>query len=205
MKLYHNPASPYVRKVLVVAHETGLADRIEIESLALTPVTPDSGLNAANPLGKIPALALDDGTTLFDSRVICEYLDTLHHGAAMFPSVGPARWRALLHQATADGILDAAVITRYETALRPEALRWPDWIENQKLKFRRALGQLEPHAEGFAETIDIGTVAVGCALGYLDFRYPDEAWRPRCPNLARWFEHFSTRASMQATLPAELR
>jgi glutathione S-transferase len=101
--------------------------------------------------------------------------------------------------------MDAAVITRYETALRPEELRWSDWIENQKLKFRRALDQLEPQAEGIGETIDIGTVAVGCALGYLDFRYPDEDWRQRCPNLARWFEHFSARASMRATLPAELR
>jgi glutathione S-transferase len=205
LKLYHNPASPYVRKVLVVAHETGLAARIEIDSLALTPVDPDTALNAANPLGKIPALVLDDGSTLFDSRVICEYLDTLHDGPRMFPEQGQARWTALRRQALADGMLDAAVITRYETALRPESLRWPDWIENQKLKFRRAADQLELEAGGFGDMVDIGTVAIGCALGYLDFRYPDEGWRDRCPALAAWFEGFSRRPSMRMTLPTQPR
>ena len=205
MKLYLNPASPYVRKVLVVAHETGLIDRLEIASLALSPVVPVTMLIADNPLGKIPALRLHDGTTLFDSRVICEYLDTLHGGPRLFPQEGTERWTALVHQAAADGILDAAVLTRYETVLRPEPLRWVDWIDNQKEKFRRALERLEQDAGAFGDRLDIGTVSVGCALGYLDFRYPEEAWRDRHVALADWFERFSQRDSMLASTPADLR
>jgi glutathione S-transferase len=205
MKLHHNSASPYVRKVLVVARECGLIEHLEIVSLALTPVNPNDALNAANPLGKIPALVLDDGRALFDSRVICEYLDSLHSGAKMFPVSGEQRWVALRRQALADGILDAAVITRYETALRPEALRWGAWSSNQKLKISRATAELERDVEGFADSVDIGLVAVGCALGYLDFRYADDNWRDGCPNLATWYEAFARRPSMQATMPADLR
>ncbi len=199
MKLHASPASPYVRKVRVVAVETGLADRLELVAGELSPVKPNATLNASNPLGKIPALVLDDGTALYDSRVICEYLDTLHAGSRMFPGSGAARWTALRRQALADGILDAAVSARYETALRPEALRWADWVEGQRGKFRRALDALETEAGNFDETLDIGTIAIGCALGYLDFRYPDDGWRGRCPELAKWFDGFAARPSMKST------
>ena len=108
--------------------------------------------------------------------MICEYLDSLHDGPKMFPA-GPARWTALRRQAESDGILDAALLVRYETFLRPEERRWPEWIEGQKLKFRRALDALEAEADAFGDTVDIGTITTGCALGYLDFRYADEGWR----------------------------
>ena len=134
MKLHYNLASPYVRKARVVAIETGLMDDIELAEVTTTPVGPDADLCADNPIGKIPTLVRDDGGALFDSRVICEYLDSLHDGARMFPDSGDARWIALRRQSLADGILDAAGGTRYETFLRPQDLRWPDWIDAQMEK-----------------------------------------------------------------------
>lgn len=201
MKLHYNVASPYVRKVMAVAIETGLEDRIEPVTRMMTPVKPDADLAADNPLGKIPCLVTDDAV-LYDSRVICEYLDGLHDGPRMFPD-GPARWTALRRQAEGDGILDAGLLARYESFLRPEERRWPEWIEAQKQKFRRALDALETEAEAF-ETVDIGTITIGCALGYLDFRYGDDDWREPRPQLAAWFEQFVRRPSMARTAPKEI-
>lgn len=201
MKLFHNIASPFVRKVRILAVETGLASRIELVQSVFTPVSPDTDLFASNPLGKIPTLMLDDGTALFDSRVICEYLDTLHEGPKMFPPEGEARWAALTRQALADGILDAAVGTRYELALREPSRQWPEWIENQRQKYRRSLDALEAEAASLDGALDIGVITAACALGYLDFRYPDEGWRDTRPGLARWYASFSERESMRTTAP----
>ena len=199
MKLHYNPASPYVRKVRVLALETGLMGDIELVSVTLTPTSPDANLCSDNPIGKIPTLVREDGGALYDSRVICEYLDGLHDSARMFPNNGEARWTAVRRQALADGILDAAVGTRYETFLRPEEHRWPDWVDNQMAKVRRSLDVLE--SESLVGIVDIGTISVACALGYLDFRYPDEAWRDSRPRLAAWFEEFAGRSSMVETAP----
>ncbi len=201
MKLFHNIASPFVRKVRVLAAETGLASRIELVQSVFTPVSPDTDLFASNPLGKIPTLMLDDGTALFDSRVICEYLDTLHEGPKMFPPEGEARWAALTRHALGDGILDAAVGTRYELALREPSRQWPEWIENQRQKYRRSLDALEAEAASLDGALDIGVITAACALGYLDFRYPDEGWRDTRPGLARWYASFSERESMRTTVP----
>ena len=202
MKLYHSPASPFVRKTLVAAHELGLAAGIEIVPVAMTPVKGVPALNEENPLGKIPALVLDDGTSLFDSPVICEYLDTLHDGPPLFPAEGPPRWTALRRQALADGLLDAAILCRYETFLRPEERQWADWIEGQQSKFRRALDALDGEAEDFGDTVDIGTISAACAADYLDFRSLDDGWRDGRPRLAAWLEVFAARPSMQATRPS---
>ena len=199
MKLHFNPASPYVRKVRVLALETGLMGDIELVKVTITPTSPDASLCSDNPIGKIPTLVRDDGGALYDSRVICEYLDDLHSGARMFPENGSARWTALRRQALADGILDAAVGTRYETFLRPQALRWPDWVDGQMGKVRRSLDVLE--TEALADKVDIGTISVACALGYLDFRYADEGWRDSRPKLAAWYETFAARPSMAETGP----
>jgi len=199
MKLLYNPASPYVRKVRVLAIETDLMDRIELAKVTITPVGPDEALCASNPIGKIPTLVLDDGGALYDSRVICEYLDGLHGKKRLFPDNGDARWTALRRQSLCDGILDAAVGTRYETFLRPEELRWPDWVEGQMQKVRRGLDALEH--ESLADDVDIGTVSAACALGYLDFRYPQEGWRDSRPSLAAWYERFAARPSMSETRP----
>ena len=201
MKLFHNIASPFVRKVRVLAAETGLASRMELVQSVFTPVSPDTDLFASNPLGKIPTLMIDDGTALFDSRVICEYLDSLHAGPKMFPPEGEARWAALTRQALGDGILDAAVGTRYELALREPSRQWPEWIENQRQKYRRSLDALEAGAVSLDGALDIGVITAACALGYLDFRYPDEGWRDTRPGLARWYASFSERDSMRTTAP----
>jgi glutathione S-transferase len=202
MKLYYNPASPFVRKVLVTAFECALEDKITRVPLALTPVSPDDALNADNPLGKIPALILDDGRTLYDSRVICEYLNTLGNGS-LFPD-DPTRWDCLRRQAIADGICDAAVLVRYETFARPQAKQWDQWIDNQKLKYRRALAALESQVASFSDIVDIGTLSIAIALEYIDFRNPDENWRATHPLLAQWHASFSQRSSLQQTLPADL-
>jgi glutathione S-transferase len=204
MKLHYNRASPFVRKVMAVAIETGLDDRLEPVARMMTPVKPDADLTEDNPLGKVPCLVTDDGATLYDSPVICEYLDSVHDGPKMFPVAGPARWKALRRQAEGDGIMDAGVLARYETFLRPKGRRWPEWVEGQKLKFRRALDSLEAEAEDFGDTVDIGTIAIGCALGYLDFRYADEEWRATRPRLTAWIERFSERPSMARTAPVEI-
>lgn len=204
MQLHYNLGSPYARKVRVVAIETGLDGRIEPVTRMMTPVKPDADLNRDNPLGKIPCLVTDEGVALYDSRVISEFLDSLHDGPKMFPAAGSARWTALRRQATGDGILDAGVGTRYETFVRPEARRWDEWIANQKLKISRALDALEQEAGDLGDTMDIGTISIGCALGYLDFRYADDAWQDARPQLAAWWARFAARPSMAQTAPTEV-
>ncbi len=201
MRLHTSPASPFGRKVAVVLHETGLWPRVERRDASLSPIAPDAAVCAANPLGKIPCLELDDGSALYDSRVICEYLDGLHPGPKLFPADGPSRFAALRLQALADGMLDTAVGLRYETFLRPEPLRWTDWIAAQKLKLTRALDRLEQECEGFAQRIDIGTLAIACALGYLDFRFADDRWRDGRPRLAAFEAKIAERPSLAATRP----
>lgn len=202
MKLHFGLASPYVRKVRAVAIELGLNDRIELLQRTITPVSPETELNADNPLGKIPCLITDEGNALYDSRVICEYLDNLAGGGKMIPSGGEARWTALRRQALADGILDAAVGKRYETFLRPNEVQWQSWIDAQTNKYKQALDQLEKEAGSFGDTVDIGTVATACAAGYMDFRYGDEGWRKGRPELAGWYEMFAKRPSISETVPA---
>ncbi len=205
MKLLHVPTSPFVRKVMVVARETGLADRIEIVFNAASPLARDPALTALNPLGKIPALVLDDGRVLYDSAVICEYLADLAGDRDIFPA-GPARWEALTLQALGDGLLDAAVGNRYETVMRPEALRWPDWSQAQMAKITGALDAIEQavHTGLIAPTLHhIGLITLGCALGYLDFRYADLQWREGRPATAEWFAAFDARPAMAATRPRE--
>jgi glutathione S-transferase len=202
MRLHFNVASPFARKVMTVAIETGQAGEIETVTRMMTPVAPVAELNADNPLGKLPCLVTDEGLALYDSRVICEWLDGRHDGPRLFPAAGPARWTALRRQALGDGIMDAGVSVRYETFLRPEARRWVQWVAGQKLKIARALDALEGEAAGFGAT-DIGTISIGCALGYLDFRYAADDWRAGRPGLSAWFEVFARRPSMAETAPQE--
>lgn len=201
MKLFHSFASPFVRKVLVSAHELGVAGAIEVVTVGTTPVSPDASLATSNPLAKLPTLVLDDGSTLFDSPVICEYLDTTHGARRLVPAAGPERWRVRRTEALADGVLDAAVLIRYETHLRPEPLRWADWIDQQSEKVRRSLDLLEGEVDTWGAELDLGQIAVACALGYLDFRQPVSGHRDGRPRLLAWYERFRQRASMQATEP----
>jgi glutathione S-transferase len=205
MQLHHSVASPYVRKVVAVAIETGLRERLALAERKTSPINPNAELSRDNPLAKLPCLVADDGLVLYDSRVICEYLDGLHDGPKMFPPAGAARWTALRRQAEGDGILDAAVLTRYETFLRPEERRWPEWIAGQKAKTGRALDALDGEAASFGTTVDIGTITIGCALGYLDFRYAADDWRAGRPRLAAWYDAFARRPSLAETKPQEIR
>lgn len=199
MKLFYSPASPYVRKVLVVAALCGLRDRIELLPYAGTPVSRDQGAASHNPLGKVPTLVTDDGQALYDSRVICEYLDA-QAGGKLF-GAGAARWPALVRQALGDGMLDAALLARYEGFLRPAELRWDAWTDGMMAKLAAGLDRLEATASELGDTPDIGSIAVGCALGYLDFRYADLDWRSAHPALAAWFARFSETPAMVATRP----
>ncbi len=201
MKLFHSATSPFVRQCVVCAHELGLLGHMELVPAAAHPVKRDVTLAASNPLGKVPTLIADDGMVLHDSRVICEYLNS-RGGGRLLPVQGTIRWRVLVDQSLADGLLDAAVLARYETAVRPENLRWNDWTAGQLAKVTGALDEFERLAAGFGERVDLGTIAVGCALGYLDFRYASLGWRERHPQLARWFAAFGARPSMAASTPS---
>ena len=205
MKLLSAPASPFGRKVKIVAIEKGLLDRIEIVATPTTPAAPNEQLARDNPLAKIPTLVLGDGRSLYDSFVICDYLDTLHAGEKVIPASGARRWEVLTVHALGNGIADAALLCRYESVLRPEALRWPDWMRGQMKKVMGGLDWLESNVtiigSAGANDVDLGQITVACALGYLDFRFADVNWRPVRPKLAGWFTAFSQRASMQRTMP----
>ena len=202
MKLWYSPASPFARKVRVCALELGLAGRIELAVVTVQPSKPNLELARENPLIKIPALNTGDGTVLYDSRVICEYLDALAGGHELFPAPGAARWDALRRQALGDGIMDAGILRRYEMAQRPEALHWADWLAGQQAKIDHGLDAAEREAGGWGEAFDIGHVALACALGWLDFRFPDSGWRAARPLLGSWFARVSARPSLAQTAPS---
>ncbi len=198
MKLHHSPASPYVRKVRICAIARGLDSRIEL--VPCNPNTSPAALLADNPLSKVPTLVTDDGVALFDSPVICEYLDSLGDAVPMFPAHGAARWRALKLQAMGDGILDACVPRRMEMQ-RPQDEGRAAVVARMRAAVERTLDVLEanpPH-----KALDIGSIAVACALGYLDFRFPQQPWRGTRPKLAAWFAAFSEHPAVAATTPRE--
>jgi glutathione S-transferase len=202
MKLFYSPTSPYVRKVMVLLHETGQLDDVDLMGAVTSPIESNEALKSKNPLAKVPALEHADGPTLFDSRVICAYLDARgNHG--LYPE-GPARFDTLTLEALADGILDAALAMTYEMRLRPEDKRWEDWIEAQWAKIERACASLNgmwmSHLSG---PLDMGQIAVACALGYVDFRHDARGWRKGNQALADWYAAFSERESMVKTRPPE--
>jgi glutathione S-transferase len=201
MKLFYSPTSPYVRKVLVTAMEKGLEGRIERLASSASPVARGAELCAANPLGKVPCLITDEGDTLFDSSVISAYVDQLA-APHLTPADTRARFRALTLESLADGFLDAGILMRYEDVLRPEPHRWADWKNGQMAKIMGAMDALETtYAPDLAGPMTIGHIAVGCALGWFDFRYGHVDWRASRPKLAAWNAAFQARPSMQATVP----
>lgn len=200
MKLRFSITSPFVRKVRILAIEAGLDDKITLQPTNAWAA--DTDLTQDNPLSKVPALVLDNGETLYDSPVICEYLDSLHNGHKLFPEAGPDRWHQLKLQALADGITDAAVQLRIETAMRPEDKRWSNWIERQGNAITRGLDALEREVGHFGVFL-IGPIAVVAALGYLDFRKPLGDWRVGRPHLAHWYSTVHNRRSVRDTEPKE--
>ncbi len=199
MKLLKAGPSPFVRKVLVTLHETGQFDEIEMVDVTASPLAPDPALVAANPVGKIPALIRNDGPALYDSRVICRFLDARAE-AGLYAT--PQPWDTLTLEATGDGIMEAAVLMIYEMRFRPEDRQHAPWVEGQWAKVARALDALETrwmsHLHG---RLDMGQIAIGCALGYLDFRHAPRDWRVGRDSLAAWYGKFAERPAMQATEP----
>lgn len=200
MRLRYSPTSPFVRKVTVTALELGLDARIT--RVPANGWDPTTDLVRDNPLSKVPTLVLDSGECLYDSPVICEYLDTLA-GGRLLPASGAPRWTALRRQALADGLLDAAVLVFVERGRRPEALRWPAWIGFQLDAVSRALDVLEGEADALAAAPTLGEIAIGCALGWIEFRKVAADWRDGRPRLAHWYAGIAARPSFAATIPCE--
>ena len=201
MKLYYTPTSPYVRKVMVAAHETGLIDRLETVFLRPTPVKADPVLSKDNPLSKIPALLEEGKPALYDSPVICEYLDGLHGGKKLIPASGPERWRVLRTQALTDGILEAAILVFYELTHRPAELHWSAWLDGQREKVQQGLDALEHEVAHFGSDVDLGQVCAGITIGWLEFRNVVGDIRPNRPKLFAWYDAFRKRPGMVATEP----
>jgi len=198
MILRSAPASPFGRKCKLSAHILGLMDKIEITRA--NPADPEDSIREENPLGKIPALILDDGATIYDSRVICEYLDSLAGGGKLFPD-GDAQWPALTLQALGDGMLDASILQIYEKRFRPEETRDQNWVDYQNEKVQRGLSWLETNTPQMSAQPHIGDITLACVLGYLDFRF-DGAWRGAHPNLVAWLEGYvSATAGFEETKP----
>ena len=198
MKLRYSSTSPFVRKVTVALDETGQKNKVELITTDVWDPTTDIAKD--NPLGLVPALIADDGTLYTESSLICEYLDSLHGGAKLYPASGPQRWRVLRLQALADGIIRAAVDRVIENR-RPEDKQWSGWHERRGGAIARTLDLMESEADSLGDEVNGGTITLGCALGYLDFRFDAENWRDGRPKLAAWYEKFSARPSMQATTP----
>lgn len=196
MKLAYSPNSPYVRKAHACAIKRGIDGRLELWAVP----TSDPALAEVNPLSKIPALVTDDGMVLYDSPVICEYLDSIGDAPKLFPAVGPARWKAITQAALADGILDATQPRRREIALPQDEGR-KTYIAAQQGKVARALDALEKEAASLGMLDTVGEIAIACALGYLDFRYPHEPWRPGHPKLEAWYARVAQLPPMARTVP----
>jgi len=200
MKLHWSPRSPYVRKVTVCIHELGLLPKLELVRSVAAMLRPNERLMEDNPLSKIPTLKLDNGFVLFDSAVICEYLDDLAQGS-LFPKSGPDKWQALRWQAFGDGILDALILWRNE---RERKAPLQALISAFELKTKASLNQLDDEAQALVELpFSIGHITVGCALGYLDYRFGTLDWRKSAPRLADWYADLSKRPSFAATEPVE--
>jgi glutathione S-transferase len=202
MQLFQSPTSPFARKVIVLLKETGQEADVEMLGAGGTPLDATNMPTAHNPLGKIPALVQGDGTALFDSRVICQFLDD-RAGGVLYPAA-PRRWQCLTLESMADGMVDAAILMVYEARIRPEDIRMGAWVEGQWSKVSRALDSLESEwAAYLSGPLDMGQIALGCTLSYLDFRHSDRNWRAGRAGLAAWEAEIAARPSMQATVPVE--
>ena len=199
MLLRHSHTSPFVRKVTVLLHETGLAAQVATETV--DGWSEPELLTDDNPLSMVPTLVLDDGNSLYDSPVICDYLDRQHAGPGMIPGEGEARWQVLREQALADGILDSAVLIFVETVKRPQELRWDWWLELKRRAITRSLDLLERRVGELGGRVDLGTISIAVALAYLDLRGAVGDWPGPRPGLSTWFAEFARRPSMIATAP----
>lgn len=201
MKLYFAGTSPYVRKVVVMAMETGLDKKIEQVPTTVMPTQPNLELAKDNPLMKLPTLVTDDGVALYDSYVICDYLDSLHKGEKLIPASGPARWTVLRLHALASGLTDAGILCRYENLFHEDGKRSDPWLQGQIAKINHGLDELEKEVKNLTGPLNIAQIAAGCSIGWLEFRKPAGDIRKGRPKLMAWYDEFAKRPSMQATIP----
>ncbi len=203
MTLHWSPRSPFVRKVMIAAHELGLVDRLECRRTVVSMAAPNEALLPINPLSKIPTLVLADGTMLYDSLVICEYLDDLAGGGRIVPRAGRERWLELSGHALANGLLDTLILYRNERE-KPEAARTQAWLTAFQVKLDAALAQFERDIDAIsARPFGVAQIALGVTLSYLDFRFQPFDWRGDHPRLAAWHAKFSARPSAAATEPVD--
>jgi glutathione S-transferase len=195
MKLYWSPNSPYARKVVVVTKEMQIDDRVELIETSVVPTKENEVLSALNPLTRIPTLQLNTGEILFDSSLICEYLNEFSDGR-LLPKLGLARRQVLKLELLGVDIMDRAIVCRQET-LRPESYRWSGWVDAQFDRIGKVLDTLDAKVPSLNP--DLGTITVGCALEYLDFRFRDRPWRSERPQLSAWHEQFALRPSMASS------
>jgi len=197
MQLLYQTHSPFARKALVFAHEAGVAERLEVIHHETSPVLRNEHVFRQNPLGKVPVLLRPEQPAIFDSDVICAYLDTLHDGPRLIPADGEARWQALKVQAVAQGLCEAGIAVRWETVRRPEPLRYPPLRDGYIDKLTASYDWLERELDVDAP-LHVGHIAVATALDWLAFRELPP-FRPGRPRLAAWFDAFVQRPSMRAT------
>jgi glutathione S-transferase len=198
MQLFYSPTSPYARKCRVVARERGLMG--DLEEIACNPMEDPAALHASNPLGRVPALVLDDGMAIFDSPVIAEYLDGLGNAPAFIPAAGSARFKVLVTAALAQGMTDSALAITME-GRRPETQQSPEAVKRWRASIVRGLDEMPGHLQGLPGDLTMGHIACGCLLGYLDLRHGALAWRKGRDALATWFAEFNARPAMQETDP----
>lgn len=203
MQLVFSRLSPYARKVLVLAHELGITDQLELVPVNVTPTNHDEVAYQHNPLGKVPTLVRDDGRRIIDSRVICDYLIDVY-GGALKPYPGSEDpWDMRTRASVAEGLTDAAMVIRYEVALRPESLHWRDWVSAYEKKVFQALDHLENASPRIkADVLSLADIGTACALGYLDFRFAHLNWRQGRPGLTQAYSDMAKRPSLVATAPA---
>lgn len=205
MTLHWSPRSPYVRKVMIALHEMGLQDRVKIVRTVAGGTTPHWELMKVNPVGKIPTLELEDGTAIYDSPVIIEYLDTLHDGPKLYPTAWPERLTALRRHALGQGMLDNALPLLGE-GFRPAEKQSEPHKELWRAKLRACVDALEAEADDLAaSSFTVGHLTIGVALGYLDFRFDSMQWRNGHPQLAAWHAMFNARPAVAANMPVDDR
>jgi len=201
MQLLCSETSPYARKVRVVIEEKQLQNHVTLQ--VSNPLQSPAELLQANPLSKVPALLCDDGSALYDSQVICEYLDNLHGQPSLIPAAGPARWTVLRQHALADGVLDAAVASVFERK-RPDTEQSALWLTRWQQAIERSLAVMADEITDDQDTVNLATLSFAVVLGYLDFRHPELGWRTQQPTLKTWYAAFSQRPSLQRTQPPEV-
>ena len=199
MNLLYSPLSPYVRKVMITAHETGQVDELTLVTESGTPIAPNDVIVAMNPVGKIPALETTDAGVIYDSRVICRYLNA-RAGASLYGS-GTQEFVILTREALAEGMIDAALLAAYEWRLRPEEIRFQPWVDGQRDKIIRGFKAWNDKIADLSSDVTADQIALGTCCGYVDVRHADLGWRDVAPTVAEWFDAFNQRPSMQATLP----